>query len=132
MAKLKQETIAAQIGNRKCERTGAVNMPVYFSTAYQHADLGVSTGYDYTRTGNPTRDALQEALAELENGTHAFATSSGMSAIQLVFQLFKTGEHIISSQDLYGGLLDILNSLVRNIILDFRIGTGRRLLIWRN
>lgn len=44
MAKLKQETIAAQIGNRKCERTGAVNMPVYFSTAYQHADLGVSTG----------------------------------------------------------------------------------------
>ncbi|MBC1548334.1 aminotransferase class I/II-fold pyridoxal phosphate-dependent enzyme [Listeria sp. FSL L7-1434] len=103
MAKLKQETIAAQIGNRKCERTGAVNMPVYFSTAYQHADLGVSTGYDYTRTGNPTRDALQEALAELENGTHAFATSSGMSAIQLVFQLFKTGEHIISSQDLYGG-----------------------------
>ncbi|EDN9002178.1 TPA_asm: methionine biosynthesis PLP-dependent protein [Listeria monocytogenes] len=103
MAKLKQETIAAQIGNRKFERTGAVNMPVYFSTAYQHADLGVSTGYDYTRTGNPTRDALQEALAELENGTHAFATSSGMSAIQLVFQLFKTGEHIISSQDLYEG-----------------------------
>lgn len=103
MAKLKQETIAAQIGNRKCERTGAVNMPVYFSTAYQHADLGVSTGYDYTRTGNPTREALQEALADLENGTHAFATSSGMSAIQLVFQLFKTGDHIISSQDLYGG-----------------------------
>lgn len=103
MAKLKQETIAAQIGNRKCERTGAVNMPVYFSTAYQHADLGVSTGYDYTRTGNPTREALQEALANLENGTYAFATSSGMSAIQLVFQLFKTGDHIISSQDLYGG-----------------------------
>ncbi|MBC1484394.1 aminotransferase class I/II-fold pyridoxal phosphate-dependent enzyme [Listeria sp. FSL L7-1558] len=103
MAKLKQETITAQIGNRKCERTGAVNMPVYFSTAYQHADLGVSTGYDYTRTGNPTREALQEALADLENGTYAFATSSGMSAIQLVFQLFKTGDHIISSQDLYGG-----------------------------
>ena len=60
MAKLKQETIAAQIGNRKCERTGAVNMPVYFSTAYQHADLGVSTGYDYTRTGNPNNTYAYE------------------------------------------------------------------------
>lgn len=124
MSELKKETIVAQIGNRKSETTGAVNMPIYFSTAYRHKDLGVSTGYDYTRTGNPTRDVLQEALAKLENGKYAFATSSGMSAIQLVFQYFKTGDHIISNQDLYGGTFRYFEQIKGQYGIDFSYWNG--------
>lgn len=124
MTKLNKETIVAQIGNRKCETTGAVNMPIYFSTAYRHTDLGVSTGYDYTRTGNPTRDVLQEALAKLENGKHAFATSSGMSAIQLVFQYFKSHDHIITNQDLYGGTFRYFKQLETQYAIDFSYWNG--------
>lgn len=97
------ETVLAQVGNNQNPRTGSINMPVYFSTTFAHPTLGESTGFDYTRTQNPTRKVLEEALAELENGHKAFATSSGMSAIQLVFSLFKSGSHIVASRDLYGG-----------------------------
>ena len=101
--KHKKETVLAQIGNRKEEHFGAVSTPIYFSTAFHHKDIGLLNGYDYTRTGNPTRDVLEEALALLESGEKAFACSSGMSAIQLVFSLFKQGDHIIASRDIYGG-----------------------------
>lgn len=97
------ETILAQIGNRKDQRTGAVEAPIYFSTAYQHTSLGQSTGYDYTRTANPTREIVEEAIATLERGAKGFACSSGMAAIQLVFSLFKQGDEIIVSEDIYGG-----------------------------
>lgn len=119
MTKLKKETIVAQIGNRKSGATGAVNMPIYLSTAYRHEDLGVSTGYDYTRTGNPTREVLEEALATLENGTAGFATSSGMSAIQLIFTLFASGDHIISSRDLYGGTYRYFELIAKKYKIDF-------------
>ena len=97
------ETLLVQIGNRVDERTGAVNMPVYFSTAYRHSGIGESTGYDYSRTGNPTREVLEQAIAKLEGGTRGFACSSGMAAIQTVFSLFEKGDEILASQDLYGG-----------------------------
>lgn len=97
------ESILAQIGNRRKDATGAVNAPVYFSTAYRHAGIQESTGYDYARTGNPTREVLEQAIANLEQGNQGFATSSGMSAIQLVFSLFGQGDHILCSDDLYGG-----------------------------
>lgn len=96
-------TQLAQIGNHADDQTGAVNTPIYLSTTYAHPELGKSTGFDYTRTANPTRQVLETALAELENGTHAFATSSGMSAIQLVFELFAIGSSFLVSRDLYGG-----------------------------
>ncbi|WP_078391193.1 methionine biosynthesis PLP-dependent protein [Shouchella patagoniensis] len=98
-----EASILAQIGNRRTDTTGAVNAPVYFSTAYRHTGIGESTGYDYARTGNPTREVLEEAIAELECGERGFATSSGMAAIQIVFSLFEQGDHIICSKDLYGG-----------------------------
>ncbi|MBC2004972.1 aminotransferase class I/II-fold pyridoxal phosphate-dependent enzyme [Listeria booriae] len=119
LTKLQKETIVAQIGNRKSGATGAVNMPIYLSTAYRHEDLGVSTGYDYTRTGNPTREVLEEALATLENGTAGFATSSGMSAIQLIFMLFGSGDHIISSRDLYGGTYRYFELIAKKYRVDF-------------
>ncbi len=97
------ETILAQIGNRTDPRTGAVEAPIYLSTAYQHQTIGQSTGFDYTRTKNPTRDVVESAICELENGTKGFACSSGMAAIQLVLSLFKHGDHILVTEDVYGG-----------------------------
>ncbi|MEY8750833.1 methionine biosynthesis PLP-dependent protein [Alkalicoccobacillus gibsonii] len=97
------ETKLVQIGNRKDNRTGAVNAPVYFSTAYRHTGIGESTGYDYARTGNPTREILEQAIAELEVGDQGFACSSGMAAVQTVLSIFKSSDEIVASKDLYGG-----------------------------
>src|SRR5690625_2743430 len=98
-----QETFLVQIGNRKEEHFRAVSTPIYFSTAFRHESIGLQDGYDYIRTGNPTRDVLEEAVAKLEKGEKAFATSSGMAALQLVFALFSRDSHFISSRDIYGG-----------------------------
>ena len=100
---VKDETFLVQIGNDRKEANRAVSTPVYFSTAYRHEKLGLQHGYDYTRTGNPTRDVLEDAVKELEKGDKAFATSSGMAAVQLVFSLFEKGTHFIASRDIYGG-----------------------------
>lgn len=89
MESISIQSYLAQLGNRKDPHTGAVSAPIYLSTAYGHPGLGQSTGYDYTRTANPTRDILQEGLAVLENGVQGFATSSGMSAISLLSAFFR-------------------------------------------
>lgn len=102
------ETTLAQIGNRSETTTGTVNPPVYFSTAYRHEGIGESSGFDYIRTGNPTRQLLEKAIAELEEGDQGFACSSGMSAIHTVLSLFQSGDEWIVSKDLYGGTYRIL------------------------
>lgn len=96
-------TKLVQLGNQSDPRTGAVNPPLHFSTAYKHDGLGLSTGYDYTRTKNPTRTILEDGIANLENGDRGYACSSGMAAIQLVLSLFKSGDELIAPDDLYGG-----------------------------
>lgn len=96
------ETKLSQLSLTK-DHTGATTNPIYLATAYEHPKLGQSTGYDYTRTKNPTRTQFEEAFTELEDGTHSFATSSGMAAIQLICNLFKPGDEILVSFDLYGG-----------------------------
>ena len=103
MTNKKLATYLAQLGNRCDTQTGAVSAPIYLSTTFAHPKLGESTGYDYTRTNNPTREILEEGLARLENGARAVATSSGMSAIQLAFNLFPSGSEYLVSRDLYGG-----------------------------
>ncbi|MDA7026145.1 methionine biosynthesis PLP-dependent protein [Bacillus sp. CLL-7-23] len=97
------QTTLAQIGNRSDEVTGTVNPPVYFSSAYRHRGIGESTGFDYIRTKNPTRQLLEDAIANLEGGTRGFAFSSGMAAIQTIMALFKSGDELLVSADLYGG-----------------------------
>ncbi|MEJ7485348.1 PLP-dependent transferase, partial [Staphylococcus hominis] len=97
-----KDTELAQISLTK-DHTGAIANPIYLSTAYQHPQLGQSTGYDYTRTKNPTRTAFEESFAKLEKGVASFATSSGMAAIQLVCNLFKPGDEVLVAFDLYGG-----------------------------
>lgn len=104
----KTETKLAQIGNRSEDRTGTVNPPVYFSTAYRHNGIGESSGYDYIRTGNPTRQLLEEAIADLEGGDQGFACSSGMAAIATILSLFQSGDEWIVSSDLYGGTYRLL------------------------
>ncbi|KAB7707859.1 methionine biosynthesis PLP-dependent protein [Bacillus aerolatus] len=103
MTKNHIDTLLAQIGNRSEEATGTVNAPVYFSTAYRHEGIGRSTGYDYTRTGNPTRQIVEQAIADLEGGDAGFAFSSGMAAIQTILALAQPGDEWIASTDLYGG-----------------------------
>ncbi|MEK4229420.1 methionine biosynthesis PLP-dependent protein [Solibacillus sp. FSL H8-0538] len=103
MSDRKIETKLVQLGNLSDAKTGAVNPPIYMSTAYKHAGIGQSTGYDYTRTKNPTRDILENGIAELEGGDAGFACSSGMAAVQLVLSLFKPNDELIVPDDLYGG-----------------------------
>ncbi|WP_404457641.1 methionine biosynthesis PLP-dependent protein [Oceanobacillus kapialis] len=102
------ETELVQLGNRSDPKTGAVNPPIYLSTAYQHGGLHMSTGYDYTRTKNPTRAILEEGIAELEAGESGYACSSGMAAIQLVLSLLRSGDEIIAPEDIYGGTYRLL------------------------
>jgi cystathionine gamma-lyase len=91
--------------------TGAVMPPIYATTTYVQSSPGVHRGYDYTRTRNPTRDALQAALANLEGGAAAFAFASGMAATATLLELLDAGSHIIAMHDLYGGSYRLLENV---------------------
>ncbi|WP_410769862.1 PLP-dependent transferase [Fontibacillus sp. BL9] len=106
------ESRLAQIGSVEEPVTGAVNYPIYQSTAFRHPRLGQSTGFDYSRTKSPTRTVLEEASAALESGDAGFACSSGMAALQTVFSLFSQGDHLIVSLDLYGGTYRLLEKIL--------------------
>ncbi len=97
------ETRLVRAGIGTDPRTGSVSTPIYQTATFAHPSLGASTGYDYTRSGNPTRSVLEEVVADLEGGVKAFAFSSGMAAINALLQLFKPGDTILTSEDLYGG-----------------------------
>jgi len=90
-------------GQRPDPLTGAVMTPIYATSTYKQSSPGVHQGYDYARTRNPTRDALQACLASLEGGCAAFAFSSGMAASATVVELLDAGSHVIATHDLYGG-----------------------------
>lgn len=85
------------------EKTGAVSVPIYQVSTYKQPGPGEHTGYEYSRTGNPTRHALEETIAALENGKRGFAFSSGMAAITSVMMLFEAGSHVVMTDDVYGG-----------------------------
>lgn len=88
---------------------GAISYPIYQSATYAHPGVGQSTGYDYSRLQNPTREHLEKTVASLENGIDALAFSSGMAAITLMMELFKPGDHLIVDADLYGGSIRLFN-----------------------
>lgn len=104
------ETKLVQLGNQSDPRTGAVNPPIYMSTAYKHTGIGESTGYDYIRTKNPTREILENGIADLEGGDAGFACSSGMAAIQLILSIFTPGDEILLPEDVYGGTYRLMKS----------------------
>lgn len=91
--------------------TGAVMPPIYATSTYVQSSPGVHKGYDYSRTRNPTRDALQAALANLEGGAAAFAFASGMAASSTVLELLDSGSHIVAMHDLYGGSYRLLENV---------------------
>ncbi len=116
---MKIATEAAQIGLQRDTRTGAVTVPIYQTATFRHPGLGQSTGYDYSRSGNPTRQALEEGLAALEGGCRGFAYASGMAAITSLMFLFKQGDHLIVTEDLYGGSYRLFEKLFQQFGLSF-------------
>ena len=91
------------------EHTGAVNVPIYQTSTYEQPELGKHKGWEYSRTGNPTRAALEALIAELEKGKAGFAFASGMAAITAVLSLFESGDKIIISSNVYGGTFRVLD-----------------------
>jgi cystathionine gamma-lyase len=105
---VKFDTKVVHSGQEPDPRTGAVMTPIYATSTYAQSSPGEHKGYDYARTRNPTRDALQACLADLEGGEAAFAFSSGMAAIGTVLETLDSGSHIVCMHDLYGGSYRIL------------------------
>ncbi len=105
------ETICVQGSEEYTDCYGAVSCPIYQNATFAHPALGESTGYDYSRVSNPTRDELQRTVALLEHGSHALAFSSGMAAISALMELFSPGEHIVATDDLYGGTVRLWNNI---------------------
>ena len=91
--------------------TGTISFPIYQTATFAHKGVGRSTGYDYSRLQNPTREHLEEVVASLEQGISAYAFSSGMAAITALFEIFKPGDHIIADADLYGGSIRLFDNI---------------------
>lgn len=108
---LKKET--AVVRGYRCidEKTGAISFPIYQSATFRHPGLNESTGYDYSRTQNPTREELEKTIAKLEGGAEGMAFSTGMAAISAVISTFKPGDKIVVSDDLYGGTYRIFEEI---------------------
>lgn len=99
--------------------TGAVSFPIYQSATFRHPGLNESTGYDYSRLQNPTREELEKTIAALDNASFGFAFSSGMAAVSTAIKLFSPGDHIIVSDDLYGGTYRIFEEIYKKYGLEF-------------
>ena len=97
------ETLAIHAGQAPDPSTGAVMTPIYQTATYVQQGVGVHKGYEYARTGNPTRTALEGCLAALEGAAHGLAFASGMAAIDTLCKLLNPGDHVLASDDVYGG-----------------------------
>lgn len=94
-----------------CLHYGAISFPIYQTATYAHPGVGKSTGFDYSRLQNPTREQLEKIICALEHGTDAVALSSGMAAIALLMEIFKPGDHLIVDSDLYGGTIRLFDNV---------------------
>ncbi|MBI2355184.1 MAG: PLP-dependent transferase [Deltaproteobacteria bacterium] len=112
-------TEAVQVGLEWDSRTGAVSVPIYQTATFRHPGLGLSTGFDYSRSGNPTRQSLEEGIARLDGGARGFAYSSGMAAITNLLLLFCSGDHIVVTEDLYGGTCRLFDRVFNQFGLTF-------------
>lgn len=102
-----------------CDLSGALSFPIYQTATFAHRGVGESTGYDYSRLQNPTRERLEKVVASLESGIDALAFSSGMAAIGTALELFKMGDHIIVDYDLYGGSIRLFNNISKKNGIEF-------------
>ena len=101
------------------DATGAISPTICLSATFRHPRFGESTGYDYGRVANPTREALEKTMALLEHGGRCWALSSGMAAVQLVFSLLSAGDHVVLSEDLYGGTVRLAEEVFRGYGITF-------------
>lgn len=103
------------------EQTGAVNVPVYLTSTYKQDGIGNHRGYEYSRTGNPTRFAVEELIKDLEGGSNGLAFASGMAAITAVLMLFRAGDKILLSANVYGGTFRVLDKIFLNFGLNYEL-----------
>jgi len=108
---MKLDTICVQGAKDSNNSTGAIAVPIYQSATFAHPAVGESTGYDYSRTQNPTREAAENVIAKLENAADAIAFSTGMAALTTLMELFEPGAHIVATDDLYGGSIRLFDNI---------------------
>ena len=111
--KLHLETLAIHAGQSPDPTTGAIMTPVYLTSTYVQDGPGVHKGYEYSRTQNPTRHALQDCLAALEGARHGLAFASGLAATDAILHLLDAGDHVLYSDDVYGGTFRIFDKVFR-------------------
>ena len=103
MRKKHFHTRSIHVGNIPDSETGAVSVPLHFTSTYEQEKVGIHKGFDYSRAGNPTRICVEENIASLESGEYGISFSSGMAAITALFQTLKQGDHVIIGRNVYGG-----------------------------
>ena len=108
------ETRAIHAGQEADPATGAVMMPIYTSSTFKQDSPGIHKGYDYSRSGNPTRNAFEDCMASLEEGIKGYGFSSGVAAISACVELLEPGDHVIAMDDLYGGTVRLFNEINTN------------------
>ncbi|MEO8650466.1 MAG: cystathionine gamma-synthase [Acidobacteriota bacterium] len=114
-------TTAIHAGNEPDASTGAVSVPIYQTSTYAQESLGKNKGYEYARTQNPTRTALEKNIAALENAKYGFAFASGMAAIDAVLKLVKAGEHVVLGDNTYGGTFRLFDKILSNYGVEFSL-----------
>jgi cystathionine gamma-lyase len=112
-------TRAIHAGQRPDIMSGAIMTPIYTTSTYVQEGLGKNKGYEYARGKNPTREALERNIAALEGGTHGFAFSSGMGCTDSIMKLFKSGDHIVCGESMYGGTFRLFDKILKNFGLTF-------------
>lgn len=118
---MKIESLLIHGGIDGDETTGAVNVPVYQTSTYKQDGLGKDRGWEYSRTGNPTRAAVEKLIADLEEGKYGLAFASGLAAINTVLSLFKSGDKLVVSDNIYGGTFRILDNVFKNFGITYEI-----------
>lgn len=119
MSEMKLKTKMVHGGISEDAVTGAVSVPIYQVSTYKQDALGKPKGYEYSRSGNPTRHALERLIADLEGGLHGFAFGSGLAAIHTVLSIFKAGDHLILGNDVYGGTFRLMDKVMKNFGLEY-------------
>jgi cystathionine gamma-lyase len=118
------ETLAIHAGQQPDPSTGAIMTPIYQTSTFKQEAVGEHKGFEYARTGNPTRSALENSLAALEGGTFALAFASGMAATDAVFRLLEPGDEVITVNDLYGGTYRLLSKVFEPVGISLRMVDG--------
>src|SRR6185436_13568566 len=109
---MKFDTLTVHAGIKPDPSTGAILPPIFQTATYVLDEVGKGKGYDYTRASNPTRTVLEENISALEGGKYGVAYASGMSAVDAILKLFNPGDHIVCSDDVYGGVSRLYNQVL--------------------